>query len=193
MATNDSDVTVASVALTMIGANAISSFSDGTTEAEVVEAVYEDLARGWLTMTRWRFATTQKDLVHLADEPAARWTDAWQIPVDCINLHTVTCNDNPIEYDRYRDKIYCDYDENNTLTADYTWRIPESEWLPSFKIAFQTNLAGILAPALRADTELAKKLIDNGEILMRKAQSIDSQQQTTRKFRTNRFTGQRLS
>ena len=50
---------ICSRALTMVGANTISSFDDGTTESDVADQLYEDTLRSLLTQTRWRFSTQQ--------------------------------------------------------------------------------------------------------------------------------------
>lgn len=44
----------------MIGAQPISSFTDGSTEALVASNVYEDILQASLTRHRWKFATNQK-------------------------------------------------------------------------------------------------------------------------------------
>ena len=49
-------------ALVMIGAQPITSFTDGSTEALVANNVYEDITKASLTRHRWRFATTQATL-----------------------------------------------------------------------------------------------------------------------------------
>ena len=53
-------VDIASRALIMIGANPISSFTDGTTESLVVNTIYEEIVESTLVRSNWRFATGQK-------------------------------------------------------------------------------------------------------------------------------------
>ena len=55
----DSAVKIASRASILIGDDAIQSFTDGTTEADVANNIYEDVVQSCLTRTRWRFATNQ--------------------------------------------------------------------------------------------------------------------------------------
>ena len=114
VATNTNESTtkfdICSRALTMVGANTISSFDDGTTEADVADQLYEDTLRSLLTQTRWRFSTQQAQLSRLEDTPHGRWDAAYQIPADSILIHAVTVNDNLVKYERYGDKIYCNLD-----------------------------------------------------------------------------------
>lgn len=187
MVKNVTDVAVASAALSRIGGNAISSFSDDTTEAQVAEAIYEDTVEALLTAARWRFATAQASLNHLDAAPTGRWTEAWQLPSGLLDLHAVTSNSVPIEYDRYGSMIYCNEDENAVLIADYTFRASESLWTPGFRIAVELALAAEFAPGLRADEDLATLLERRAEIALKRARSQDAQQQTTKKIRTSRF------
>ena len=103
MSINDVDVTIASRALNLIGANQISSFTESSTEANVANNLYTTIIEGALTLTRWRFATGQQQLSRLTATPVSRWDSAYQMPTSppILLLHAVTVNSNPIEYDRY--------------------------------------------------------------------------------------------
>ncbi|MCH9838657.1 hypothetical protein K0U83_23540 [bacterium] len=192
MAVNNTDAAVASAAMAMIGGAAISSFSDGTTEAEIAESLYEDTVETLLCASRWTFATAQASLNHVAAAPTGRFSDSWQLPTETIlQLHAVTSNDYRIEFDVYGSQIYCDYDESNTLVADYTYRPAESLWLPAFKTAVQLQLAAFFAPALRADNDLAVLMQNRADTALRMAKLQDSQQRTSKKVTTNRFLAQR--
>ena len=57
-------VDICARALIMVGASPISSFSDGSTEALVASNIYEDIVEASLCRSRWRFATTQKQISH---------------------------------------------------------------------------------------------------------------------------------
>mgnify|MGYP001480710199 FL=1 len=66
--TADSALDICSRALILIGAEPISSFDDGSTEALVCVNLYEDIVRTSLTNTRWRFSTNQKVLNRMKAE-----------------------------------------------------------------------------------------------------------------------------
>ena len=192
MAVNDTDAGVASASMAMIGGGAITSFSDGTIEAEIAESLYEDTVDTLLCASRWTFATDQIELNHVSTAPDGRFSDAWQLPVATIlQLHAVTCNDIRIKYDMYGTQIYCDYADSNTLIADYTFRPAESLWLPVFKTAVELQLAAFFAPAVRADNDLAVLMQTRAENALRMAKLQDSQQRTSKKVTTSRFLAQR--
>ena len=105
---SDSAVDICNRGLIFIGAEPITSFDDGTTEARVAANVYEDVVQSSLTNARWRFATNQQELNRLTDAPTARYDLAYQQPNDTLIIHAITVNDNPIEYQIYGDMIYAD-------------------------------------------------------------------------------------
>jgi hypothetical protein len=192
LAVNDTDAGVASAAMAMIGGGAITSFSDGTIEAEIAESLYEDTVDTMLCSSRWTFATDQIELNHVSTAPTGRFSDAWQLPVSTLlQLHAVTCNDIRIKYDLYGTQIYCDYADTNTLVADYTFRPAESLWLPAFKTAVELQLAAFFAPAVRADNDLAVLMQTRAENALKMAQVQDAQQRTSKKMTTSRFLAQR--
>lgn len=186
-------IKICSRASILMGGNPIQSFSEGTTEADVVDAMYEDIARAALTNTRWRFATNQAQLSRLEAAPTGRFDAAYQLPNDLIMLSAVTIGDEPIMYDTYGDKVYCDATENDVVIADYIYRADESNWPPYFTIAVEFQVAAMLAISVARDAQLASMMEQKGELQMSRARRLDSQQQTTRKLNTSRFIAQRRS
>jgi hypothetical protein len=189
----NSAVDIAARALTLIGANPISSFDDTSTEATVANNMYEDVARSSLCMSRWRFATNQKVLNLLSDAPTGRFDRAYQLPSDMLMLHAMTVNDLVVEYTVYGDKAYADTSEADQVVADFTFRAEENTWPSYFTLAVEYQLASIFAAAIARDDGLMKMMDDKATSFMAKARTLDSQQQTTRKMVTNRFKTERLS
>ena len=173
--------------LIFIGAEPITSFDDGTTEASVAANVYEDVVQSSLCNDRCRFATNQQTLNRLTDAPTARYDLAYQQPNDTLIIHAITVNDNPIEYQIYGDMIYADTSTTDTVVADYTFRQTE-EFFPSYFImAVAYGLAQVFATSIARDGSLTQTMATLADRAMLKARSVDSQQQTTRKLITGRF------
>ena len=189
----NSSIDVCSRALILIGAEPITSFEDSTNEALVASNMYEDIARAALTNSRWRFATEQAVLGLLSDAPTGRYDAAYQLPSNLIMLHAVTVNDLPIIYQTYGDKVFCDASSTETLIADYTFRAVEVDWPSYFTIAVEYTLASMFAVSIARDVQMAGMMEDKAAISMAKARASDSQQQTSRKFNTNRYISQRRS
>tara|TARA_R110002020_G_scaffold182410_3_gene377825 strand:+ start:3250 stop:3843 length:594 start_codon:yes stop_codon:yes gene_type:complete len=191
--TADSAIDICSRALILIGANPITSFDEGSTEALVAVNMYEDVARASLVNTRWRFATNQAVMNLLTDTPTGRYDRAHQLPNDTLMVHSVTINDNLIDYQIYGDKVFSDTTTSDSLIIDYTFRANEENWPSYFVIAVEYALANIFATSIARDASLAQLMQSAGTQTMAKARSLDSQQQTTRSIPTSRFITERRS
>lgn len=189
----DTAIKICSRASILIGGDAIQSFTDGTTESDVAASIYEDIARSSLTNTRWRFATTQIQLSRLTDVPASRYSAAYQLPSDYLMINSLTVNDNIIEYDTYTNKAFSNAVETDVVMADYVFRVGEEHWPAYFVLAVELSLASLFAVSIARDAQLSNAMEARAEMQMRKARTLDSQQQTSRKLNTSRFISQRRS
>jgi hypothetical protein len=174
-------------ALVLIGAEPLTSFSDGTTEARVASNLYEDTVRDMISRHRWRFATGQVQLSRLVATPDGRWDAAYQLPADLLILHAVTVADNVIAYDRYQDMVYSNAGPDDTVIADYTFRADESLWPPTFVTAVEFQLASIFAYSVAAQEQLSDLMEKRAIRYTSIARNIDSQSQTTRRLNVQRF------
>jgi hypothetical protein len=186
-------IKVCSRASILMGGSPISSFDEGTVEANVCDAMYEDIARASLTNTRWGFATNQAILNRIVSPPTSRFDAAYQLPSGTLTVSAVTVNDSPIIFDTYGNKIYCDVSETEIVVADYIFRATESEWPSYFTVAVEYAMAGILATSVARDGQLAQLMEGKANILMMQARRLDSQRQTTQRLNTSRFIAQRRS
>jgi len=177
----------------LVGGDPITSFSDGTAESDLADAIYEDVARSALTNTRWRFATKQEQIITSGASPLGRWEYEYNIPSDCLLLHAVTVGDNPIVYDVYGDTIYANHGPKDTVIADYTYRASEVDWPPYFIIAVEYAMAAVFATSIARDVQLSSLFEQKANFHMASARRLDSQQQTTRKLNTSRFITQRYT
>jgi|TARA_R110001592_G_scaffold363331_1_gene684202 hypothetical protein len=183
----DTKVDICARAIIMIGAQPISSFDDGSTEALVASNMYENMLTSLLSRHRWRFATDQRQLDLLTDAPTGRYSFAYQLP-DLLVLNTITVSDIPIEYARYGDKVFCDtYGSNSKLIADYTFRQNESEFPAYFKLALEYQLASIFAGSIARDTAMIQQFSALAEQQIRIAKNTDSQEETNKVLNTKRF------
>jgi hypothetical protein len=83
-------IKICSRASLLIGGDVIQSFDDGTAEATICDAMYEDMARSALTSSRWRFSTDQAVLNRLTDAPSGRWDAANYQMTQARRLHSQT-------------------------------------------------------------------------------------------------------
>ena len=194
MATTNIDICAR--ALILIGAQPISSFSDGSTEALVASNIYDDILEAALTRHRWNFATTKKQLSLLASQPAGKFDYAYQMPTDpaVLQIVTITVNDYVIPYDRYRNYIYVDnYGSNSNLIMDYIYKVDEQYFPPYFKLALEYNLASLFAGSVARDSSLISQFAELAERQYLRAKHIDATEATNKKLDTGRYINLRQS
>ena len=192
----DTKVDICARALIMIGAQPISSFDDGSTEALVASNIYENITQSILCRHRWRFSTEQQQLSLLATAPTGRYEYAYQLPTspDLLQLNTITVADIPIEYARYGDKIFVNgYDSQSALIADYIFRQDESEFPAYFKLGLEYTLASIFAGSVARDAAMIQQFSTLAERQILIAKNTDSQEVTNKKLSTKRFITNRLT
>lgn len=182
------DVDICARALVMIGAQPITSFADGTTEAIVASNLYEDTVRDLLTRHRWRFSSGQAQLSRRTDAPLDSWDAAYQLPANLLVLHDLTVNGYNVVYDRYQNLAYCNADAQDVVIANYTFRAEEDLWPPYFISLVETYLASLFAYAVANQIQTADYLDKKALRQLALARNIDSQEQTTRKMDMSLFT-----
>ena len=174
----------------MIGAQPISSFSDGSTEALVASNLYEDIVESSLTRHRWKFATNQKQLSLLTAKPEARYEYAYQLPASPGVLHiaSLTVNDYVIPYTRYKDKIYVNtYGANHSLILDYIYRVEEEYFPAHFKVALEYELASLFAGSVARDAGMIREFKGLADRQFLISKNIDASEVTNKKLDTSRF------
>ena len=191
--TANTAIKVCSRASILMGGSPISSFTEETVEANVCEAMYEDIARAALTSSRWGFATNQSLLARLESEPTARFSAAYQLPSGTLSVSAVTVNNLNITFDTYGNKIFCDTSETEEVVADYLFRADESMWPAYFTIAVEYSMAAVLATSAARDATLSQLMEQKAASQMMLARRLDSQRQTTQRLSTSRFIAQRRS
>lgn len=183
-------------ALVLVGSNKIASFTDSSTEANVADELYEEYVESILTRSRWDFATEQQQLSLLADAPTGRYEYAYQMPTSpaVIQIHTVTVNDFPIQYERYGNKIFVNgYGSNSVLVMDYIFRPDESTFPPYFRHALIYKLASAFAGSIARDAALVSQFDTLAERQILIARNTESQESTSNRLNTDKFLTNRWS
>lgn len=191
-----SKVDICARALVMIGAQPISSFTDGSTEALVASNVYEDILQASLTRHRWKFATNQKELSLLSTAPVGRYEYAYQLPADpgVLQINTLTVNDYIIPYTRYKNMIYVNnYGANHSLVLDYIFRVEEDYFPPHFRLALEYELASLFAGSVARDAGMINQFKQMSDRQFLISKNIDTAEVTSRKLDTSRFINLRNS
>tara|TARA_R110002126_G_scaffold155060_1_gene302097 strand:- start:413 stop:994 length:582 start_codon:yes stop_codon:yes gene_type:complete len=176
------DVTVVNKAFALIGANTISTFVGTSTEQIVATELYSMTVEAALVSHRWRFATGKQTMARLVAAPLNQWDAAYQMPTQPIALlvNGVYILDNPIDYDRYEDKIYTNATTSDVVDIDYIFSPEEATWPPYFTQAVVFDLAAIFAAGIAQDAGLSELFGNKATLEYRKARWSDSSSQTAK-------------
>lgn len=178
--------------VSLVGGEAITSFTDGTAVGKAMQQAYETIVRECLAVNRWRFNMKKAQLVRLAEAPLESYAAAYAVPADCLVLHSVSKpaliaggESTEISFDWFGDEVHCNAEATDTVIADYGWRRPESGWTPLFTEYVRYRIATELALGPARDPQLAVMLAQQAEIKRRYAGTMEAQARTAQQLDVN--------
>jgi hypothetical protein len=176
-----SDISICTNALIKIGANSISSFEDGTAEAEVSFNLYPIVKNGLLSAYPWSFATCTKDLARCSEEPIADYKYSYQLPSDFLRVISAGMGNSSrgIEYKIVGNKLYTNH---SSVVLKYIYSPREEDLPPYFIESLIAKLASEFCIPITESTSRAEMLKKLSDELFQKARVLDSQQDTPDKF-----------
>lgn len=186
------NIKIINAALTRGGNSQITSLDDGSVEAEIASANYEEVVWEELCDHPWSFARKEAELNLLAETPINEWSYVFEEPSDMLELITVRQNKISIPYERNGEKIYTNATNTNTpVYAEYIVRIDEISWPGKFRAAIIERLEALFLRALNEDYESAEVRERDAEVGNRRARFADSKNQTPRRRKVSRLTSVR--
>jgi hypothetical protein len=164
-------------ALLKIGAHSIASFDEGTAEAEVAAGLYSTVRDTVLSAHAWNFATYQTTLPKLASPPIADFSNAYQLPLDCIRVLSAGTSGRGqgIRYRIKQRQLHADEDE---VVLTYIGRPDEIDFPPFFDMALIAQLAAEFCIPLTDSTSRWEGLQKVADAELRRAKLIDAQEET---------------
>ena len=191
MAAGDSALSVCSNALIMLGANPISSFTEGTDEASICDSLYPDIRDQALMVYPWTFSFKKTQLARLVTTPTNEFQYEYQLPADRLGspravYNTNGLNQHPItSYRIIGNKLLTNQE---VIFIDYQYYTPETEMPVWFIQLLKYLTAWHIALPITDQTEKAAywqsvavgSPSENGRGgYMRTAMNIDGQNQPT--------------
>jgi len=129
MAAGDSALTICSDALLLLGAAPISSFNEGTDEANTCDRLYSDVRDSTLQMYPWTFSFKKVQLARTVNTPVNEWKYEYQLPSDRIGppraaFTSTEASARPFTgWEIYGDKLLTN---DTTIVIDYQYSVPEA-------------------------------------------------------------------
>lgn len=170
-----SDIGLCSRALIRLGAAPISSFEDGTAEAEIAGALYAPVRDAVLSAYGWSFAMGQAGLALLESPPLADYQYAFQLPVDFLRAMSagVGGRGRGLNYRITRNVLHTNAPE---VTLTYIFRPDEGEFPPYFDSVLIAKLSAEFCIPVTENTARAETLMRMAESEFQRARQIDAQQ-----------------
>lgn len=169
------DIGLCARALARIGVHPITSFADGTTEAEIAGLLYAPLRDAVLSSYPWNFATRQVVLTRLATPPNGDYQYTYQLPNDFLRAISAghSGRGRGINYRISRSELHTDAD---SVLLTYIFRPDETGFPPYFDALLMTRLAAEFCLPLTENTSRAELLSRQADSEFTRAKQIDSQQ-----------------
>lgn len=193
MAAGDTDVSICSDALVMLGAGVISSFAEGTPSATACSRLYPDLRDTLLSRYPWSWSTKKVQVLRLSAPPINEWKYAYQLPGNMLSgslavFDSASDSAHSLNYgwEIYGSRLLTNLE---TVYIDYQESVSESLMPPYFVRLLRTAMASELALIITDQAQKAdyfRQLAfgspgENGRGgLFRESVNIDSRGQLTK-------------
>ena len=148
MAQGDTKLSICSDALIMLGASPLSSFSDGTDEAQVADRLYDDVRDTLLMQYPFSWSIKKVKLARLTDAPINEWRYKYQLPGDMLGnpkavFQTSAVSDRPVrDFEIYSGGLYTNLEN---VWIDYQFTPEPTSFPPYFVRLLRTALAAEFA------------------------------------------------
>ena len=194
MASGDTSLSICSDALLMLGASPISSFTEGTDEANICNSLYPDIKIKTLASYPWSFSFKKVQLARLITTPTTEYQYEYALPSDMIGTPRAVFISSSAGSSTQRDyrimggKLLTNYKE---VYVDYQYSVEEYEMPHYFVQNMKYQLTWHLAMPITDQIEKTDywRTVAQGTPgengrggYMRQAMNIDGQGQPTNGF-----------
>ena len=137
MAAGDTDVVITNNALRLLGANTITSFTDGSKASGIASNLYTFVKKHTLSMYPWKFALRKVELAQATGSPVNEWQYHYTMPSNSVSGLPVAVffsgNANApreLGFEIYEGKVLTN---STKVYIDYVWNITE-DLMPTYFI-----------------------------------------------------------
>ena len=169
-------VEITSNALRLLGDDPITSLTEDSERARLVNALYEEVRDEVTRAAMWDCAKDRQVLASLATTPAFGWSFYHQLPSTCLRVVDVLSGDIRVEHELEGRKLMTDESSVNLI---FLKKITDPNDMDSLFIgAYTAKLAAELAEPITGSRSLAEQMWQLYERKVREARTIDSQEGT---------------
>ena len=169
-------VEIGSNALRLLGDDPITSLTEDSERARLVNALYEEVRNEVTRAAMWNCAKDRQVLASLADTPAFGWSYYHQLPSTCLRVIDVLSGDIRIDHEVEGRKIMTDVSSVNVI---FLKKITDPNDMDALFIgAYTAKLAAELAEPVTGSRSLAEQMWTLYDRKVREARTIDSQEGT---------------
>ena len=167
---------ITSNSLRLLGDDPITSLTEDSERARLVNALYEEVRDEVTRAAMWNCAKDRQVLASLADTPAFGWSYYHQLPSTCLRVIDVLSGDIRVDHEVEGRKIMTDVSSVNLI---FLKKITDPNDIDSlFMGAYTAQLAAELAEPLTGSRALAEQMWTLYDRKVREARTIDSQEGT---------------
>ena len=169
-------VEIASNALRLLGDDPITSFSDDTERARLVNAIYEEMRDEVTRAAVWNCCKARQVLASLSETPAFGWAYYHQLPADCLRVVDVLSGDTRIDHTIEGRRLMTDVSSVNLI---FLQRVTDpNEFDVLFISAYTARIAAELALPVSGSNSVATAMWTAYDKKITEARTIDSQEGT---------------
>ena len=186
-------VSICNLALIEVGADLISSISQDTKSARLLNAIWDQSRDQVLHDHRWKFAEKRDVLAPTGTAPEFGYAYAYDIPNDCIKIWEVDTDEvlgpDDVEWKREGNQILTDESSINVL---YVYRHEDyNAWPATFAEAMALKLAAQIAYGLTQSLSLRESLEKKYKEKLALARSFSSTEGLQQSFIADEWTNAR--
>lgn len=177
------DIALCARALIRLGAQPITSFTDGSAESEICGALYAQSRDALLSAYGWNFATTQVELAQLSEGGSGDLKNVFALPNDFLRALTAGTDEitSGVDYRIMQGKLYTNA---SSILLTYIYRADESEFPPFFDSVLISRLAAELCIPLTENTSRYETFLRLAETEFSRARQLDAQQDKPQRLRS---------
>lgn len=170
-----SRVSISNLALTILGADRITSLEDNSENARRLNAIYDYCLEDVLRSHPWNFSMSRQQLARLSTTPIYGYDYEYQLPGNCLRPIVVSDGTNLItDYKIESRKLLCDYTD---VYIKFISNVADpNQYTSQFIFVLSSRLAAEIAYAVTNNKSTAEQMFQLYAVRLQQAKETDAQE-----------------